>query len=52
MHCVSTNHKPNALKRQREDVGVPTPAVALRLTAGYAVYSPSGVKSEKQKFHR
>ncbi|MDR2441115.1 MAG: hypothetical protein LBE12_17275 [Planctomycetaceae bacterium] len=27
------------------------PAVALRFTAGYAVHTPSGVKSEKQKFH-
>ncbi|MDR2438585.1 MAG: hypothetical protein LBE12_04325 [Planctomycetaceae bacterium] len=27
------------------------PAVALRLTAGYAFHIPSGVKSEKQKFH-
>ncbi|MDR2441199.1 MAG: hypothetical protein LBE12_17700, partial [Planctomycetaceae bacterium] len=30
---------------------VPAPAVALRLTAGYAFHTPSGVKSKKQKFH-
>jgi hypothetical protein len=34
-----------------ENGGVPTPAVALRFTAGYAFHTPSGVKSEKQKFH-
>ncbi|MDR2440849.1 MAG: hypothetical protein LBE12_15920 [Planctomycetaceae bacterium] len=34
-----------------ENWGVPTPAVALRFTAGYAFHTPSGVKSEKQKFH-
>jgi hypothetical protein len=34
-----------------ENGGIPTPAVALRFTAGYAVHTPSGVKSEKQKFH-
>ncbi|MDR2438347.1 MAG: hypothetical protein LBE12_03105 [Planctomycetaceae bacterium] len=31
--------------------GVSVPAVALRFTAGYAFHTPSGVKSEKQKFH-
>ncbi|MDR2438495.1 MAG: hypothetical protein LBE12_03855 [Planctomycetaceae bacterium] len=30
---------------------VPAPAVAFRLTAGYAFHTPSGVKSKKQKFH-
>jgi hypothetical protein len=34
-----------------ENWGVPAPAVALRLTAGYAFHTPSGVKSKKQKFH-
>jgi hypothetical protein len=34
-----------------ENGGVPTSAVALRFTAGYAFHTPSGVKSEKQKFH-
>jgi hypothetical protein len=34
-----------------ENGGIPDPAVALRLTAGYAFHTPSGVKSEKQKFH-
>ncbi|MDR2437748.1 MAG: hypothetical protein LBE12_00050 [Planctomycetaceae bacterium] len=34
-----------------ENGGVPTPAVALRFTAGYAFHTPSGVKSEKQKFY-
>ncbi|MDR2440444.1 MAG: hypothetical protein LBE12_13875 [Planctomycetaceae bacterium] len=37
--------------RALENGGVPTPAVALRFTAGYAFHTPSGVKSEKQKFH-
>ncbi|MDR2439143.1 MAG: hypothetical protein LBE12_07230 [Planctomycetaceae bacterium] len=34
-----------------ENWGVPDSAVALRLTAGYVFHTPSGVKSEKQKFH-
>jgi hypothetical protein len=34
-----------------ENWGIPDPAVALRFTAGYAFHTPSGVKSEKQKFH-
>jgi hypothetical protein len=34
-----------------ENGGVPDPAVALRLTAGYAFHTPSRVKIEKQKFH-
>ncbi|MDR2439879.1 MAG: hypothetical protein LBE12_10980 [Planctomycetaceae bacterium] len=37
--------------RAWENGGIPTPAVALRFTAGYAFHTPSGVKSEKQKFH-
>jgi hypothetical protein len=32
--------------------GVPAPAVALRFTAGYALHTPSGVKSEKRKFYQ
>jgi hypothetical protein len=32
--------------------GVLDPAVALRFTAGYALLTPSGVKSEKRKFYR
>ncbi|MDR2438892.1 MAG: hypothetical protein LBE12_05940 [Planctomycetaceae bacterium] len=34
-----------------ENGEIPDPAVALRFTAGYAFHTPSGVKSEKQKFH-
>ncbi|MDR2438448.1 MAG: hypothetical protein LBE12_03620 [Planctomycetaceae bacterium] len=37
--------------RALENGRVPVPAVALRFTAGYAFHTPSGVKSEKQKFH-
>jgi hypothetical protein len=40
-----------ALAGLLENGGIPDPAVALRLTAGYALHTPSRVKSEKQKFH-
>ncbi|MDR2440131.1 MAG: hypothetical protein LBE12_12290 [Planctomycetaceae bacterium] len=48
---LSTLNYSLALAGLWENGGVPDPAVALRLTAGYAVHTPSGVKSKKQKFH-
>jgi hypothetical protein len=48
---ISHSNHHLALAGLWESGGFPAPAVALRLTAGYAFHTPSGVKSEKQKFH-
>ncbi|MDR2440153.1 MAG: hypothetical protein LBE12_12405 [Planctomycetaceae bacterium] len=48
---LSTLHYYLTLAGLWENWEIPDPAVAFHLTAGYAFHTPSGVKSEKQKFH-